>query len=98
MFLHPQINVLEAVWIIPLQLSLLSKTSFPLSTLINDNFSQSKKASELILLTLLGIKMDVKLLHSMKAYWPILVTLTGIFIETKFEHLAKALSGILVNP
>ena len=39
-----------------------------------------------MLVTLLGISIDVKLVQSLKAHAPMLVTLLGILIDVKFAQ------------
>jgi hypothetical protein len=50
-----------------------------------------------MLVTLLGIVIEVKDLQPEKARLPILVTLLGIVIEVKEEHSRKALPPILAT-
>jgi hypothetical protein len=79
-FLHPTINVLDDVSIIALQLLRESYLAFPSSTTIVVRPMQELKAELSILVTLLGIEMEVRLLQSMKACCPILVTPLPIVI------------------
>ena len=50
-----------------------------------------------MLVTLLGIVIDVSLLQLEKASFPMLVTLLGIVIEVRPEQLRKARSPMLVT-
>lgn len=62
-FLQPTAKVFVAVSITALQLSLLSKTVFSLSTVMLSNAGQSAKANQPMLVTLFGILIDLRLWH-----------------------------------
>jgi hypothetical protein len=49
-----------------------------------------KNACELILVTLLGIVIEVRLLHPEKAFVPMVVTLLGMVTEVRSVHASKA--------
>ena len=63
-FLHPAINVLGFVSMMALQLFLLSYWGLFFSTIIEESAMQFAKALSLMLVTLLGIVMEVKLSHA----------------------------------
>ena len=51
-----------------------------------------------MLVTLLGMVMDVRPLHPSKAEVPMLVTLLGMVMDVREVHEPKALLSILVSP
>ena len=58
---------------------------------------QPSKAPSPILVTLLGIVIEVKEEQPSKALFPMLVTLLGMVMEVREEHSKKAQSQIDVN-
>ena len=84
-FLQPAISMLFAVLIIALHLLRLSYLVLPLSTAIEASKVQSENTPSPILVTLLGIVIEVRG-HPLKVYSPILVTLLGIVIEVSEEQ------------
>ena len=67
MLLHPKSNVFVAVSTIALQLFLESYTLLFLSTIIDVNPVHLEKAERSIDVTLLGISIEVRLVHPEKA-------------------------------
>jgi len=63
---------------------------FPHSTLTKLNLLQYPKASSPMLVTLLGMEIEVRLEQFQKAELPMLVTLLGMEIEVRLEQLEKA--------
>ena len=74
LFLHPATNLLVAVWIIALLLSLESYTGLAASTTIRSRLLQQEKHDFPKLVTELGMVMEVKLLQREKQDSPKLVT------------------------
>jgi hypothetical protein len=81
-FLHPEINLLDFVSIIALQLFLLSYIGLFFSTTIEVRAVLPDNRASPILVTLLGIVMEVRPLN-WNALSPILVTLFGIVMEVR---------------
>ena len=67
------------------------------STVICFTFLQPEKASSPIVVTLLGIVIEVREEQSEKTLSPIVVTLLGIVIEVRERQLAKAAPSIVVT-
>ena len=89
-FLQPLSNLLVAVSIKALQLSLESYTVFPLSTVMLSKPLQSPNTLMPISVTELGITNDVKPLQPQKAQVPIEVTELGISTDVKPLQPSKA--------
>ena len=96
-FLQPLSNLLVAVSIKALQLSLESYTVFPLSTVMLSKPLQLLNTLMPILVTELGITTEVKPLQPEKAYPLIEETELGITTDVKPLHHWKALTPIEVT-
>ena len=81
-FRQPTIKVFVTVSIIALQLLRESYFLFPDSTTI-EVMGQSSKTCSPILVTLLGMVIEVRPLQPEKAYLPIVVTLFGMVMEVR---------------
>ena len=82
---NPAIRVLEAFSIMALQFSRESYIVLPLSTTMEVREEQPLNAKLPMLVTLLGIVMDVRPEH-LKASLPMLVTLLGIVMDFRLEQ------------
>ena len=85
-FRHVAITLFVFVWIMALQLSRLSYTGLPLSTVMEVRLSHFAKASSPMEVTELGMLTVVRLQHSEKALSPIYVTELGILMEVRLRH------------
>ena len=95
-FIQPTIKVFVEVLIIALQLSLESYVLFSLETLMEVR-SQPKKALSPMLVTELGIVMEVRPVHPAKELLPMLVTELGMVMEVRLVQLQKAQLPMLVT-
>ena len=101
--MQPAINLFEAVSIMALQLLRLSYFLLPFDTMIEVKLLQyakaplSPKKSSSMLVTLLGIVIEVRPLQPSKAQDPMLVTLSGIVIEVRPMQSSNALFPMLVR-
>ena len=69
----------------------------PSGRLTLTRFSQTLKVLSLMLVTLEGITISVKLLHCSKAFLPMLVTPSGRLMLARFSQPLKAYSPMLVT-
>ena len=90
-FLHPLINVFDAVSIMALQPLRESYFVFPLSTVMEARLEQSQKASFPMDVTPSGMLMEVRLEQPWNAKSPMDVTPSGMVMEVRLEQPKKAL-------
>ena len=88
-FLHPEIKVLVSVLMMALQLSRLSYTVLPCSTLMVVRFGHASKAVATMSVTEAGMVMLVKPERA-KAKFPMLSTFSGITMSVRFGQPENA--------
>ena len=96
-FLHPAMIVLDAVSIIALQSSRESYTLLPLSTFIFVNSVHIPNADWPIVVTLLGMVIEVSLSHPTNASLPMLTTLLGMVTDVRRWQPRNAAEAMLVT-
>ena len=85
-FIHPVINVFDAVSMMALQLFRESKTGFFGETVMDFRLVQSLKTDTSMLVTDLGMLMEVSPMQPSKALFPMFVTLSGILMDVSLEQ------------